>query len=378
MPPVQQDRQFMERALALAEKGRGLTNPNPLVGAVLVADGRIQGEGYHAGAGREHAEVVAMREAVGAETTGKLSGSTLYVTLEPCCHEGRTPPCVDAIVASGIGRVVVAAVDPSPRVNWKGVKGLRAAGIEVVWAEGDLSYRAKRQNDAFRRHVLQGLPFVTYKYAMTLDGRTAAESGHSRWISGEESRERVHRMRSWSDAVLVGAGTVREDDPTLTVRGRPVEKQPVRAVIDPSLSISLESNLMRTVDQGPVMIVCSRAASPSARRSLENAGAEVVEIPDEDRGYPQPRTVARTMAERGLQSVLLEGGPTLAGAWWDEGLIDRVVAFVAPVLVGGPDSPGPLPGEGFPRMDVARRLRDVEISRSGPDVEVSGYFEGPA
>lgn len=134
MPPVQQDRQFMERALALAEKGRGLTNPNPLVGAVLVADGRIQGEGYHAGAGREHAEMVAMREAVGAETTGKLSGCTLYVTLEPCCHEGRTPPCVDAIVASGIGRVVVAAVDPSPRVNWKGVKGLRAAGIEVVWA----------------------------------------------------------------------------------------------------------------------------------------------------------------------------------------------------------------------------------------------------
>lgn len=378
MPFDQHDRQFMERALTLAEKGRGMTSPNPCVGAVVVAGGRIVGEGYHIGVGKEHAEVVALQEAAGGQDRGLARGGTLYVTLEPCCHEGRTPPCVASVIASGLSRVVVGALDPSPRVNGKGVEQLRTAGIEVVWAEDDVAYRAKRQNDAFRKHVLHGLPFVTYKYAMTLDGRVSSESGHSRWISGEKSRARVHQMRSRSDVVMVGAGTARLDNPTLTAREKSVGRQPVRVVVDPALSLDLSSKLVRSVAEGRVVVLCSPGAGGSRRADLEAFGVEVMEVSKDDSGYPDPRHAARILAERDVQSVLLEGGPTLAAAWWDAGMIDRVVAFVAPVLIGGADSPGPLPGKGFEHMEVAQRLRDVEIVGRGTDVEISGYLEEPA
>ena len=333
----------MERAIALAERGRGLTSPNPLVGAVVVREGRVVGEGFHAAAGMDHAEIVAMKSAVGELTPGALSGATVYVSLEPCCHHGRTPPCTQALIQAGVSRVVVAADDPSAWVHGRGLEELAAAGVTVDVADGDLNYRARRQNDPFRKHVTHELPFVTYKYAMTLDGRVATESGDSRWISGEESRRRVHQMRAWADAVLVGAGTLRHDDPRLTARDVPVHRQPLRVVVDPTLSITRDSALVSTVEEGPVLIVCSDTVPKERRSEAASWGVEVSACAGGSDAQPDPRDVARLLAARQVQDVFLEGGPRLAAAWWDADLIDRVLAFVAPAIAGGAGSPGPLP-----------------------------------
>jgi len=372
-----QDRHFLERAIALAERGRGLTSPNPLVGAVVVREGRVVGEGFHAAAGQDHAEIVAMKSAVGTVTPGVLHGATMYVTLEPCCHQGRTPPCTQALIEAGVTRVVVAADDPSTWVHGRGLEELSAAGVEVDLADGDINYRARRQNDPFRKHVTRGLPFVTYKYAMTLDGRVATESGDSRWISGEESRRRVHQMRAWSDAVLVGAGTLRHDDPRLTARDVAVHRQPLRVIVDPRLAIDHGSALVATVGEGPVLIVCADAVPEANRKKVASWGVEVVAVDGGSTGRPAPEGVARLLADRQVQSVFMEGGPRLAAAWWDSGLIDRVLAFVAPVVAGGAGSPGPLPSLGYPHMDAALRLRDVEITPSGADISISGYAAEP-
>lgn len=371
------DRHFLERAIALAERGRGLTSPNPVVGAVVVREGRVVGEGFHAAAGQDHAEVIAMKSVSGPEYAGALEGATMYVTLEPCRHHGRTPPCTLALISAGISRVVVAAEDPSAWVHGRGLQELRAAGLEVEVADGDLNYRARRQNDAFRKQVTTGLPFVTYKYAMTLDGRVATESGDSRWISGEESRRRVHQYRAWADAVVVGAGTLRRDDPRLTARDVPVHRQPLRVVVDPGLGIEEGAALVRTAGEGPVLIVCADSAPPARREEVSAWGVEVIAAPSGPTGRPDPRSVARLLVERGVQSVFMEGGPRLAAAWWDAGLIDRVLAFVAPVIAGGAASPGPLPSAGYAHMDAALRLRDVDVQPSGRDVCVSGYVGDP-
>lgn len=378
MALTETDRHFLERALTLAEKGRGMTNPNPVVGAVVVVDGRIAGEGFHAGAGEDHAEIVAMKRAVGHAFTGRLRGATVFVTLEPCCHHGRTPPCTDALIAAGVTRVVVASLDPSSKVNGQGLAQLRAAGVVVDMADGDLAYRARRQNDAFRKFVTQGLPFVTYKYAMTLDGRVASESGDARWISGEDSRACVHRHRSWSDAVMVGSGTVQADDPLLTARGVPLRRQPLRVVVDSRLTLQPEAKLVRTVAEASVLAVCSSSADERRVTEVRGWGVEVERVGADEQGRCQPREVARLLGERGVQSLLLEGGPRLAAAWWDAGLIDRIMAFVAPVIAGGRESPGPLPCRAYPHMDAALRLRDVEIVQSGGDVLLSGYLGEPA
>lgn len=371
------DRHFLERAIALAERGRGLTSPNPVVGAVVVREGRVVGEGFHAAAGQDHAEVIAMKSVSGPEYAGTLQGATMYVTLEPCRHHGRTPPCTLALISAGISRVVVAAEDPSAWVHGRGLQELRAAGLEVEVADGDLNYRARRQNDAFRKQVTTGLPFVTYKYAMTLDGRVATESGDSRWISGEESRRRVHQYRAWADAVLVGAGTLRRDDPRLTARDVPVHRQPLRVVVDPGLGIEEGAALIRTAQEGPVLVVCADSAPASRREEVSAWGVEVIAAPSGPAGRPDPRSVARLLVERGVQSLFMEGGPRLAAAWWDAGLIDRVLAFVAPVIAGGAASPGPLPSAGYAHMDAALRLRDVDMQPSGRDVCVSGYVGEP-
>jgi len=367
----------LERAIALAERGRGLTSPNPLVGAVVVREGRVVGEGFHAAAGQDHAEIVAMKSAVGEVAAAALLGATVYVTLEPCCHQGRTPPCTQALINAGVSRVVVAADDPSGWVHGRGLEELAAAGVIVDVADGDLNYRARRQNDPFRKHATRELPFVTYKYAMTLDGRAATESGDSRWISGEESRRRVHQMRAWADAVLVGAGTLRCDDPRLTARDVPVHRQPLRVVVDPTLTIARGSALVSTIDEGPVLIVCSDSVAEDKREEVTSWGVEVAACAGGSSGRPAPQNVARLLAARQVQSVFLEGGPRLAAAWWDAELIDHVLVFVAPVIAGGAGSPGPLPSAGYPHMDAALRLRDVEILPSGLDISISGYVREP-
>jgi diaminohydroxyphosphoribosylaminopyrimidine deaminase/5-amino-6-(5-phosphoribosylamino)uracil reductase len=373
--------------MQLAETRRGCTSPNPLVGAVVVAEGRVLGEGYHLGPGYDHAEVAAMKDAlqragVPEERLGEgwpaaigqlFRGATMYVNLEPCCTYGRTPPCTDALIAAGFGRVVIGVIDPSPEVNGRGLALLQAAGIQVDVADGPTALRAKRQNGGMRKAVTKGLPFVTYKYAMTLDGRTATDSGDSRWISSTESRALVHQWRAWSDAVVVGAGTALADDPTLTARDVACERQPLRVVVDQSLSLARDSNLVRTTEAGPVVVVCGSDAAAERRAAVEGWGVETAAVACGASGTPDPMAVCRYLLSRGTQTVLLEGGPTLAGAWWNAGLIDRVAAFVAPRIISGCENRAPLLGGGALLMGEALALREVEIEQVGPDVLISGY-----
>jgi diaminohydroxyphosphoribosylaminopyrimidine deaminase/5-amino-6-(5-phosphoribosylamino)uracil reductase len=324
------DREHMDRALALAERGRRTTRPNPVVGAVLVRDGVVVGEGWHERAGGPHAEALAL-EAAGR----KARGSTLYVTLEPCSHHGRTPPCADLISASGVTRVVYGIHDPNPEVSGRGLARLREAGIEVAEAAPDLAERARRQNEAWRTWIALGRPFVTYKAAMTLDGRLAASGGDARWVSGEESRQRVHELRAASDAVAVGMGTARAENPALTARDVGATRQPRRLAFG----------------SGPLP---------------EGSELEQVE------GL-LPAALAR-LGEEGVQSILLEGGPTLAGAFLREDLIDKVVLFLAPKLIGGDDAPPLFAGPGARTLGDAVDLDRIEVAPSGEDVVLTAYI----
>jgi diaminohydroxyphosphoribosylaminopyrimidine deaminase / 5-amino-6-(5-phosphoribosylamino)uracil reductase len=387
LPLDELDSMYLERALELAESGRGLTSPNPLVGSVIVSTGGVVGEGHHTAAGRDHAEIAALKDAAArvGGSSPPLTGATIYVTLEPCCCWGRTPPCVPALVSAGFSRVVVGAVDPSPKVNGQGIKQLRAAGIKVDVAEGDLSTRCKRQNDGFRKSVATGLPFVVYKYAMTLDGRVASDTGDSKWISGVESRLSVHQMRSWMDAVMVGAGTMQMDDPMLTARDVDCSRQPLRVLVDSNLSVERGSSLVRTVDQGPVLVVCSETVPEARRAEVESWGLEVTAVPEigepaspatakDGAARPDPVCVARLLAARGVQNVLLEGGATLAGSWWTAGLIDKVVAFVSPRLLSGRIPRSALQGPGGATIADGTTLREVDVRQVGADVCISGYL----
>lgn len=389
----ERDEIFMERAIALADKGQGQTSPNPLVGAVIVSGDRIIGEGYHAGPWRDHAEIDAMKDALRRaggreEAPGEgpvlapafgemLAGTTMYVTLEPCCTYGRTPPCTSALIAAGFGRVVVGVVDPSPEVNGRGLELLREGGIQVDLAEGELVRRLKRQNNGLRKSLATGLPFVTYKYAMTLDGRVATDAGDSRWISGLESRAFVHRWRACSDAVVVGAGTLRKDDPTLTARAVACRRQPLRVAIDSRLSISADAALVNTAGEGPVLVVCGPEVTAARRAEVEAWGVETAVADSEGAGGLGPEAVARLLAARGVQTVLLEGGPRLAGSWWAAGLIDKVAAFVCPRVVSGLKNRSPLLGAGSETVADGSRLREIEVERIGSDVLVSGYVAEP-
>lgn len=379
---------MLERAFSLAEKGRGCTTPNPLVGAVIVDGDRILGEGFHVGAGLDHAEIVAIKHAMrrlGVRTgadDGPLdrgaarrvcSGTTLYVTLEPCCTYGRTPPCTEALIAAGFARVVVGAVDPTPAVNGQGIELLRLAGLQVDLADGGLSTRMKRQNDGLRKIIATGLPFVTYKYATTLDGRLATDSGDSRWISSPESRALVHQWRAWSDAVIVGAGTVEADDPRLTAREVACERQPLRVVVGVRESLARSSSLVRSVSEGPVLVVGGDDLDDSRRTELQSWGVEVAAGRRGADGLIDPRSVALLLAARGVQTVLLEGGQRLAGSWWNAGLVDRVAAFVCPRIAPGLEHRGALAVSGPARMEEALALREVEMTAVGTDMLVTGY-----
>ncbi len=391
----------MERAMALAEKGLGRTSPNPVVGAVIVSGDRIIGEGYHAGPWRDHAEVDAIKDALrrageqpvsGSDQPEQapapreiLAGTTMYVTLEPCCTYGRTPPCTSALIAAGFDRVVVGVVDPSPDVNGRGLQTLREAGVRVDVAEGELVRRLKRQNNGVRKSVLTGLPFVTYKYAMTLDGRVATDAGDSRWISGPESRELVHRWRAWSDAVMVGVGTLRKDDPRLTARTEAVERQPLRVVVDPELSITKEAALVGTAGEGPVLAICGPEVPADRRTEVEAWGVQTAVASSGEAGGGagqrsgglEPEAAARLLAARGVQTILLEGGPRLAGSWWAAGLVDKVAAFVCPQVFSGLENRAPLVGSGSQGIADSMRLREIEVERVGSDVLVTGYAGEP-
>lgn len=362
-----------------------------MVGALIVRGGFVLGEGFHAGLGQDHAEVAAIRDALrragrpadgwvedwGSEAEAMCEGATLYVTLEPCCIHGRTPPCTEAILAAGFKRVVVGVLDPNPAVDGKGIGLLRAAGVQVDLAEGPLVYRLKRQNEGPRKAHVVGLPLVTYKYAMSMDGRVATDTGESRWISGSKSRRLVHQWRAWSDAVLIGAGTLAKDDPRLTVRETECVRQPLRVVVDKQLGLRKESALVRSVGEGPVLAVCGPEVPEARRKEVESWGVETAAVSLDPGGQVDPLAVARLLASKGIHYVLLEGGPTLAGAWWKAGLIDKVAAFVCPLVISGRKTAGPLMGEGALWIDEAVRLVDVEATEVGEDMLVTGYLRGP-
>jgi diaminohydroxyphosphoribosylaminopyrimidine deaminase / 5-amino-6-(5-phosphoribosylamino)uracil reductase len=352
----------MRRALELAALGRGLVSPNPMVGAVIVRDGEVVGEGWHEGPGTPHAEVRAL-----AAAGDRARGATLYCTLEPCDHAGRTPPCSRAIVEAGLIRAIIAAGDPNPLVDGRGFERLRASGIEVE--TGILEEASRRLNAAFERHVVTGLPFVTLKAAASLDGKTAARDRSSKWITGDAAREDVQRLRAEADAIVVGAGTVLDDDPSLTVRdasyiGRP----PLRIVVDASGRVPPGTRIFD--DSAPTFVATTERAGREVVETWEATGAEVVSFDqDETEGVSLPELLAY-LGKRDVQGLLLEGGATLAWSFVREGLVDRVVLYLAPKLVGGARAPGVLMGDGFAPIGEAAALRIASVERIGDDVRV--------
>ncbi|RII27148.1 MAG: bifunctional diaminohydroxyphosphoribosylaminopyrimidine deaminase/5-amino-6-(5-phosphoribosylamino)uracil reductase RibD [Geobacter sp.] len=355
---------FMRRALVLARRGVGKTSPNPAVGCVIARNGVIVGEGWHRKAGTPHAEVHALAQAGDA-----ARGADVYVTLEPCAHHGKTPPCAEALIKARVGRVFAGMVDPNPKVNGGGMAKLLTAGIPVE--PGILEEECRRINEPFIKHVITGRPFVTLKSALTLDGKIATATGDSRWITNDRSRRYVHRLRSEMDAVMVGAGTVLADDPQLTAR-LPGGKDPLRVVVDSTLRIPLHARLLH-LDSPANTIIATTSTDVAKIGKLEAAGAEVLHCAAFN-GHVDLADLLRQLGEKGVQSVLLEGGRELAGGALQRGLIDRFLLFYAPKIIGG-DGVDPFAGPGAGRIEDALRLTRIAIRRFGDDILVEGYPE---
>ncbi len=355
---------YMAEAIALARRAEGRTSPNPPVGAMIVRAGKVVGRGFHPQAGQPHAEVFALREA------GTLArDADLYVTLEPCSHHGKTPPCADAIIAAGLKRVFVGVIDPNPKVAGCGVERLRAAGIEV--RIGILDRECRELIVAFSKYIRSGMPFTIYKAAMTLDGATATQSGDSRWISGVQSRELVHQLRNRVDAIMVGGGTVRRDDPQLTTRLAQGEgRDPVRVVVDSRLRMPVASRMLSQQSPAPTL-VATICADREKIDALERAGAEVLLFPA-DSGVVPLADLWRELGRRQIQSMLLEGGATLAGQALKETLIDRLMVFIAPKILGGASIHGLFQGSGTNTINASTRLDNFQVAPVGGDLLVTG------
>ena len=365
-PVTAEDRAHLRRTLELAERGRGTVSPNPVVGAVVVRDAVVLGEGHHARLGDLHAEVAALADC--RERGHDPAGATMYVSLEPCAHHGRQPPCTDAILAAGIARVLIASEDPSPKASGRGPGILRDEGVEVEFADGAEAAAARLANQAFRKHARTGRPLVRLKAALSLDGYTATGSGDSRWISGPESRALVHRWRSESDAVAVGIGTALADDPLLTARDSGLEevRQPARVVFDSGARLPLTSKLVGSIGEAPLYVIARTGASRERIEVLTGAGAEVIEV-----AANREPTVAAALDELGrreMSSLLLEGGAKLAGAFLDAGEVDELALFIAPLILGGGR---PLAaGHGATAIAEAQRPLATEWRQSGEDMLV--------
>jgi diaminohydroxyphosphoribosylaminopyrimidine deaminase / 5-amino-6-(5-phosphoribosylamino)uracil reductase len=368
MQRTETDHEHLARAIALAERGVGGVSPNPVVGAVLVKDERVVGEGWHEEYGGPHAEV----NAIAAAGDADLRGATLYVSLEPCCHHGQQPPCTDAILEAGIGRVVIASDDPTEKASGRGLGILRDEGVQVDLAGGELAARARQQNQGFRKHARTGRPWVLFKSAMSLDGKVATKTGDSKWISTEHSRLVAHQWRAACDAVAVGIGTALADDPQLTARIDGVRHQPRRVVFDSTARLPLDSKLVSAANDVPLVVVVSRAARRSNTDALENAGAHVIVAT----GEHEPARVRSALDQLGaldppVTSVLLEGGPHLAGAFLDAGEIDQLRLFIAPLLLGGRSARDPLEGEGVDAISDALRALTLECENVAGDILLS-------
>ena len=359
---------YMDRALELARRAASSASPNPAVGAVAVRGDEVVGEGWTQPAGSAHAEVMAL-----ADAGAKAAGAVLYTTLEPCNYTGRTPPCTQAIIDAGVAEVHSATMDPNPLVNGGGLARLAEAGIATQVGEGEDA--ARRLMEAYFKHITTGLPFVTAKFAMSLDGKIATRAGDSKWITGEEARRYVHELRAASDAVMAGINTVLADDPQLTARdgdGKPLSRQPLRVIVDSRGRICPDARVLS--EPGTTLVVTAGVDSDTERR-LSQTGAQVQSLPARDGSVDLPELL-RALGAREITSVLVEGGGTLLGSLFDGRMVDKVVAFIAPTIVGGAEAPTPVAGVGIERMAEARRLSCVEVRQFGPDTAIIGYCEG--
>ena len=354
------DEFYIKRTIRLAEKARGMTSPNPMVGAVIVKNGRIISEDFHRRPGTPHAEALALEKA-----GEKARNSTLYVSLEPCCHtEKRTPPCTKAIINAGIKKVIVAMKDSNPKVSGKGIIELQKAGIEVI--SGILEDKAQQLNEAYIKYVTTGKPFVILKTAMTLDGKIATPEGQSKWITGEKARGLVHRMRSSTDAVMTAIGTVKADDPQLTARVK-YGKNPLRIIIDPKLEIPIDANVLRIPPQ-TIIVTCVKN---SKAFRLEQAGIKTI--------YYQKKLdlnwLMKKLGEMEIASLLIEGGSSLNAHALENGIVDKIMFFIAPMIIGGRESFPAIGGKTFKRLEEAYRIKDIRIRRVGEDILIQGYVK---
>ena len=355
---------YMKRALDLAKKGAGHTSPNPMVGCVVVKDGRIVTEGYHERYGEFHAERNAL-----TRCEEDLTGAEMYVTLEPCCHQGNTPPCTDIIIERGISKVYVGSMDPNPKVAGKGVKILQEHGIEVE--TGMLEKECLALNEIFFHYITTGIPYVAMKYAMTLDGKIASCTGDSKWVTGEKARHHVHELRKQYSAILAGIGTVLADDPMLNCR---IEEgvDPVRVVCDSSLRIPLSSQLVKTAGDIPVIVAYAKE-NPEKEKALLQAGVELISAGRD--GRVDLTVLMRELGKRKIDSVLVEGGGAIHGSLLKSGLVQKIYCYLAPKLIGGREASSPVEGDGFSQMKDALPVTEMEILSLGEDICISGRVE---
>ena len=360
------DREYMRLALTLAASACGSTSPNPMVGAVIVRRHQVVGTGVHLKAGEAHAEVHALHMA-----KEQANGATLYVTLEPCSHYGRTPPCVDQVIRAGIQRVVIATLDPNPLVAGRGVKKLKEAGLRVD--VGVLEEESKQMNEIYNHYIVHRRPFVTLKTATTLDGRIATVTGESKWITSDEARADAHRLRHQHDAILVGVGTVLKDNPRLTTRlGGLPGRHPVRVVLDSKLSTPTKAHLVQT-NEAPTWIFTTRQADPTRMSRLQDHGVRVIQTEDERRLSID--RVLKFLGDEGIASLLVEGGGEVNASFLEGKHVHKWVAYLAPKLIGGDKAPGAFRGKGFARLADALQLKNVQYVPVGPDLKIVGYFE---
>jgi diaminohydroxyphosphoribosylaminopyrimidine deaminase/5-amino-6-(5-phosphoribosylamino)uracil reductase len=360
---------FMDQALSLARLAQGQSSPNPAVGAVIVKDDAVVGQGYTQPVGSHHAEIVALNQA------GDLArGGSLYVTLEPCCHYGRTPPCTEAIIAAGIGEVHMAMFDANPLVSGKGKAALEQAGISIYTGEHEAE--AREIIEAYTKFITTGTPFVTVKFAASLDGKIASRSGDSKWISNEESRRQVHTLRYTSDAIMTGANTILADNPCLTARccggrGGTSHQQPLRVIVDGKGRIPPDAQVF--AEPGETLVVLGKTVLPQQIEAFSQVGAELLELPSEE-GVIDLSFLMAELGRRGISSVMVEGGGILLGWLFDHGLVDKVIAFIAPIIIGGDQARTPVGGKGVDRVAEALKLENVRTEMFGDDIMVTGYI----
>jgi diaminohydroxyphosphoribosylaminopyrimidine deaminase/5-amino-6-(5-phosphoribosylamino)uracil reductase len=365
---LESDEKFMKLALSLAEKGRGYVNPNPLVGAVIVKDGKVIGEGYHTAFGKPHAEIEAINSA-----TEDIKGATMYVTLEPCCHQGKTPPCTEAIIKNQLARVVVATTDPNPLVSGSGIEKLKQSNIEIT--VGVLEERAKIQNEVFIHYMTTNLPFTILKYAMSLDGKIACHTGDSKWITSENSRTDVHRLRNHVSAVVTGIGTILSDDASLNVRlvdskGR----EPHRIVVDSAARINLDAKILNLDSKSDTYIAVTKAASDEKLRKLKDYGAKIIMTKSKD-GKVDLEELWKELGFLGMDSILIEAGEQLSAALLEAKLVNKIRAYIAPKIIGGANAKSPIGGYGASSMSEIINLKSMNFTHIENDFVVEGYVK---